>query len=338
MMTNTPKKPRVFVLMPFKGDHFTDTYEHGIYSACEEEGAFCTRVDKEAILGRITEEIYSLIDRADILIADVTGLNPNVYYEIGFSHGLGKNVIFIKHENDGNNFPFDTADFQHIVYTNSGHLKSELKRRLERFINNPEQNIWKSDFHKMRLQRFVPIIYPGFTEASAPIANLISEYLAGDSQINIKLLGMALHLSFPTIVSLIEDKYLVKTRKDVLLTLELAVVSDSWLQRYNGLIHSDWAWRLRRFEAAYADFSKRAPGNFNINLYRFHHLPYLHGILINENHLFLGSASWDRHNKLKVGGNAYEEYTDGTLVGDRKIEQYTGWFNYCRKEHEFFET
>ena len=337
MNNNTAKKPVVFVLMPFKGDNFINIFENGIRLACYEAGVHCIRVDKEIIFDKITEEIYNQIDRADILIADVTGLNPNVYYEIGFAHGLGKNVIFIKNAKDKSKFPFDTADFQHVIYTGSEHLKIELKRRISSFVQNPEQNIWKSDFHKRRLQRFIPVIYQGFTEASSSIERFIRESLLSDSKLCIKLMGMALHKSFPLVSSLVEDKYLVrKHEENPLLNIDLAVVSSSWLQRYDGLIHNDWMERLNRFETQYSDFAKKEQDNFTINLYRFHHLPYIHGILINENHLFLGSASWDRHNKLQVGGNAYEEYSGDTFIGDRKIQQFIGWFNYCVKEHAFF--
>ena len=146
----------VFVLMPFKLDLLKDIYELGICPACAEAGAHCTRVDREVIFGKITEEIYNQVDRADILIADVTGLNPNVFYEIGFAHGLGKNVIFIKHAEDKNGFPFDTHDFQHISYSNADQLKEELIRRISRFSENPElKRVFKTLCQPSRPQRLM---------------------------------------------------------------------------------------------------------------------------------------------------------------------------------------
>jgi hypothetical protein len=72
-----------FVLMPFdKG--FEDTYILGIKSTVEQAGMVAERVDeqvfhREGILARI----YNQIDAADFIIADMTGRNPNVFYEVG---------------------------------------------------------------------------------------------------------------------------------------------------------------------------------------------------------------------------------------------------------------
>ncbi|MCB2263219.1 MAG: nucleoside 2-deoxyribosyltransferase [Candidatus Thiosymbion ectosymbiont of Robbea hypermnestra] len=328
-------KASVFVLMPFKDAFLQEMYENGIEKACNNANAFCRRLDKELIHGRMTDEIYNQIDRADILIADVTGLNPNVFYEIGFAHGIGKNVILIKRSSDTHDFPFDTHDFQHIIYTDANHLKEELTRRVSRFSEKPEFNEWNSAFHKKRRQRYLPKLYDGFTEASISMEREIKPLLSKEQLVNIKLLGMALHKSFPLVAGLIEDNYLGKW-KSPLLTLDLAAIRKEWIIEKGDLIHKDWMDRLDMFEEHLAKFKKKAEGQVELNLYRFHHMPYLHGMLVNEQHLFLGSCSWDRHNKLTVGGNPYEKYSGDIMVGDRKIEQFSRWFNYCVKEHKYY--
>jgi hypothetical protein len=77
-MTGTSPKPFVFVLMPFDED-FDDTYKLGIFAACKDAGAFCQRVDEQIYAERILDRIYNEISKADIIVADMTGRNPNVF-------------------------------------------------------------------------------------------------------------------------------------------------------------------------------------------------------------------------------------------------------------------
>lgn len=99
--------------MPFAKD-FSDIYEFGIKGACNDAGLYCERVDEQVFLGSMLERIYSQISRSDMLIADMTGKNPNVFYEVGYAHALGKNVILLT--SVAEDIPFDLKHFPHIVY------------------------------------------------------------------------------------------------------------------------------------------------------------------------------------------------------------------------------
>lgn len=136
-MTDTAPKPFVFVLMPF-GEEFNDVYQLGIKPACLEAGAYCERVDEQIFQESILDRIYNQVSKADFLVADMTGRNPNVFYETGYSHALGKRVILLTRNAD--DIPFDLKHYPHIVYGNSiATLKEELHRRLHWFIENPSQ-------------------------------------------------------------------------------------------------------------------------------------------------------------------------------------------------------
>jgi hypothetical protein len=83
---NPPRaKPFVFVLMPFS-DEFDDVYRSGIRPACETAGVHCERVDDQKFDETILERIYNQIQSAKIIVADMTGCNPNVFYEVGYAH------------------------------------------------------------------------------------------------------------------------------------------------------------------------------------------------------------------------------------------------------------
>ncbi len=83
-----------FVAMPFT-EEFDDVFRYGIKPVVVARGLDCLRVDKDAFVGNIVERIHHMIDRADVVIADMTTSNPNVYYEVGYAHHARKQVILI---------------------------------------------------------------------------------------------------------------------------------------------------------------------------------------------------------------------------------------------------
>ena len=141
----TTSKPFVFVLMPFSQE-FSDIYQLGIKDACSQAGAYCERVDEQFFTGSILERIYNQISKADIIVADMTGRNPNVFYETGYAHALGKQVILLTQNVD--DIPFDMKHFPHIVYGKSiVNLRTELEKRVTWIINNPSKKIISLNDH-----------------------------------------------------------------------------------------------------------------------------------------------------------------------------------------------
>lgn len=134
-LNSTAPKPFVFVLMPFSDD-FTDVYEVGIKQACRDAGAYCERVDEQIFSERILDRVYNQIAKADIVVADMTGRNANVFYEVGYAHALGKLTILLTQKAE--DIPFDLKHFPHIVYgTKIALLRDELEKRVKFFIDNP---------------------------------------------------------------------------------------------------------------------------------------------------------------------------------------------------------
>ncbi|HEY0051016.1 MAG TPA: nucleoside 2-deoxyribosyltransferase, partial [Pyrinomonadaceae bacterium] len=128
----TTPKTFCFVLMPFS-EEFDDVYRIGIKEACDKAGAYCERVDEQIFSERILDRVYNQIAKADIVIADMTGRNPNVFYEVGYAHALGKLTILLTRNAD--DIPFDLKHFTHIVYgTKISILRDELGKRVKFFI------------------------------------------------------------------------------------------------------------------------------------------------------------------------------------------------------------
>lgn len=136
-MNTTSPKPFIFVLMPFTSD-FDDVYQLGIKPACEAAGAYAERVDEQIFHESILQRIYNQISKADVVVADMTGRNPNVFYEVGYAHALGKPVLLLTKSSD--DIPFDLKHYSHIVY--GGRIKDlmpELTRRVAFALERPRR-------------------------------------------------------------------------------------------------------------------------------------------------------------------------------------------------------
>jgi Nucleoside 2-deoxyribosyltransferase len=113
-----------FVLMPFSNE-FDDIYKYGIKETAESLDMVAERVDEQIYSEGILERIYRQIETADLVIADMTNQNPNVFYEVGYAHAKGKQCILLTQRSD--DIPFDLKHHRHIVY---GASIFELKNKL----------------------------------------------------------------------------------------------------------------------------------------------------------------------------------------------------------------
>lgn len=126
-----------FVLMPFKED-FNNPWEFAIKPAAEENGLEPFRVDdKQMAGGIITKDITRSIIKAELIIAEMTGQNPNVLYELGLAHSAKKRVIMITQKES--DIPFDIKNIRYILY-DVNHLKElhlNLSHAISVVMSNP---------------------------------------------------------------------------------------------------------------------------------------------------------------------------------------------------------
>ncbi|MBU2827133.1 MAG: hypothetical protein ACYCY2_12245 [Acidithiobacillus ferriphilus] len=124
------QKPTVFILpdhenieptlvsamMPFH--HGFDRVYEALQAVAEEIGLRCRRADDIWENPAVMQDVVSLIDRSRVVIADCTGRNPNVFYEIGIAHTLGREVILITQNKA--DIPFDLRHLRYVQYLNNG--------------------------------------------------------------------------------------------------------------------------------------------------------------------------------------------------------------------------
>lgn len=136
-MTYSPGK--VFVAMAFSDTPERSKTYQAILRACESFNLNASRVDEIPGSGNILIRIVDAIEQGEFLIFDLSTGRPNVYYELGYAHGVGnrpEDIVLIAKK--GTKIHFDLASLRIVFYNSSrdleGKLKSEFKqlRRLSR--------------------------------------------------------------------------------------------------------------------------------------------------------------------------------------------------------------
>ncbi len=125
--TAPSRSKRIFVVMPFTSE-FDDVYVLGIRDVAEKIGLVVERADDVEHNENILDFIQEKIRTSDTIVADTTGQNPNVFYEVGYSHAVGKPTIIISRK--GSNVPFDLQSLNHIFYETIVQLRERLEKRL----------------------------------------------------------------------------------------------------------------------------------------------------------------------------------------------------------------
>ena len=137
-----------FVLMPF-ASRFKEIYTEVYRPVCEANGMRCWRVDEVSRPGSISRDIIEGILDADVVIADLTTKNANVFYELGITHSTGNKAIMTAQSRD--DVPFDIANYRVIFYEHTLNGSKELYAKLDSAIkelvvaldrtNNPLQEV-----------------------------------------------------------------------------------------------------------------------------------------------------------------------------------------------------
>jgi len=129
-----PSKKRVFVVMPFH-PAMLDVFLLGVRWVAEEIGVVAHRADDLEHNGEIIDEVRRAIREYDAVVADTSGANPNVCYEVGYAHAVNPRTILICRS--GESIPFDLQGVNHVVYPNIVTLRPRLRQRLASILGIP---------------------------------------------------------------------------------------------------------------------------------------------------------------------------------------------------------
>ena len=121
-----------FVIMPFTPElHYFYLYLKQYIE--QHHGIQCERADTRVLAKPILDKINDFIQNADVIIADCSGRNPNVFYELGMAHAYGKKVILIT-KDTVHEAPSDVRHYEFIHYELDRH--TEFLKRLDNALRN----------------------------------------------------------------------------------------------------------------------------------------------------------------------------------------------------------
>ncbi len=125
-----PSNRLVFAAMPFSRE-YDDTYLVAMSYAAKKATAACARVDDTEFSGDIIEEIKRLINESIAVIVDLSDSKPNVLYEAGYAHALGKPAVHIC-STPLSRLPFNVRNWNTIDYNigQTSLLRKPLASRL----------------------------------------------------------------------------------------------------------------------------------------------------------------------------------------------------------------
>jgi DNA-binding Lrp family transcriptional regulator len=131
-----------FVLLPFKDDFF-ELFEDFIKPVVEEAGFKCITGANLFGSHSIMRDVWNYILHCKFVIADLTERNPNVFYEVGISHTIGRETILISQSID--DVPFDLQHLRTILYDFTPRGCSKLRKELSKTIETITGNVSKSE-------------------------------------------------------------------------------------------------------------------------------------------------------------------------------------------------
>jgi hypothetical protein len=121
--------------MPFDPKYY-EIYSEVYRPICAQNGLVCSRVDEISRPGSITRDIVEGIIDADVVIADLTSQNPNVFYELGIAHSIGNKTIMTAQALQ--DVPFDVRSYRVLVYeqsiSGSRQLGSDLDKAIKELL------------------------------------------------------------------------------------------------------------------------------------------------------------------------------------------------------------
>ena len=130
--------PSCFVVMPFSEEWSNTVFYDFIQPAVIQSKMECVRGDMIPRVGKLSENIVKQIQRAGLVIADISISNANVFYELGMADTIGRDVFLLYEKSAEQSLPADIQGAHYFAYN-----RNDLTEEVKRFSDNLVQ--WKTD-------------------------------------------------------------------------------------------------------------------------------------------------------------------------------------------------
>ena len=125
--------PSAFVVMQFTSP-FNELYAEVIGPVCAEHGIEAYRASDIYRPGVVIQDIIQGLAEAQVVIAEITPANPNVFYEVGYAHALHKPTILLANRSEISELPFDLRGFRVVFYDDTISGKSSIESDLRQHL------------------------------------------------------------------------------------------------------------------------------------------------------------------------------------------------------------
>ena len=126
-------RPKAFVVMQFE-ETYDNLYNEVIRPVCVKSGFQVERADDVFRPGTILQDIINGLLESDVVIAEVSPANPNVFYELGYAHALDKPTVLLARR--GGDLPFDISGYRVIFYDDTIGGKPQVEATLDKHLAN----------------------------------------------------------------------------------------------------------------------------------------------------------------------------------------------------------
>ena len=123
----------VFVLMPFK-EELVPVYEDHIKATCATLKLSVRRADDFFTAHSVVQDVWAAITSARLIVADCTDRNPNVFYEIGLAHAIGRPTVLLTQR--AGDVPFDLRHLRYISYQLTPRGMKEFEATFKETVRN----------------------------------------------------------------------------------------------------------------------------------------------------------------------------------------------------------
>jgi hypothetical protein len=130
------ERPLAFVVMQFNPPEYEELFNDVIVPVCDKMGLLPFRSSQTYYPGLVIADIQRQIRESRVVIAEITPVNPNVYYEVGYADAIGKPVILIADGGKLDQLPFDVRAFRTLFYENTIGGKNKVETTLTEFLKN----------------------------------------------------------------------------------------------------------------------------------------------------------------------------------------------------------
>jgi hypothetical protein len=124
-----PTSKQIFVIMKLDDPELDSAYKGVITPLGQQFGYKVIRIDDIKNSGNINDQILDSIAESRVILADLSGERPNCYYEAGFAHALGKEMIFASQKKY--KIHFDLASYRFILWKTEAEYRQKLSEHLE---------------------------------------------------------------------------------------------------------------------------------------------------------------------------------------------------------------